>query len=435
MSIDYKTELYIPVKQIKYLLAVLIACNFNLHANDMIIRQISLAEQLPSNTAYRIFQDRDGFVWIGTPDGFCRYDGYAMKSFRSEITRPVFPSNFITGGFAEDTLNHVLWIGSEKGVLILDKYTGMITQLDSGLLGKTPVRQILYDAGIMWVCSESGLYLYDTSGTLKKKYLNGANSIHIDSRGTVRVTVWHGGMYYLDKATDTFIPYPRIGRNNNPHKIFQDAAGRFWVCTWGDGLYRFYPDKRNAEMYERIDRPDDKSFDFGIFFDIEQDDINGCLWALSYAGVCVFMPEDGRITPVDEFALPINSETNIFSDIMKDRDGNLWFGTYEQGAIVVSTDRSAITNFPLQFIKTQTGHTSDVRAVFEDRDGELWLRQSRLGIYLFNPETAETRESDIFEARLAISICNCSAQNEIWVTTEYESNIFRLRKSNGKITL
>ncbi|MDR1525915.1 MAG: hybrid sensor histidine kinase/response regulator, partial [Tannerella sp.] len=264
------------LKRIKYSLVILIACTFSLYAGDIAVRRIPVAEQLPSNTVYRMFQDKEGYIWLGTQNGFCRYDGYEMKSFRSEVGNPIFPSNFITGGFAEDTLNHTLWIGTEKGVLILDKRTFTVTLLDTALLGEMPVRQILYDAGAMWVCSDFGLYLYNPDKTLKKKYMGGANSIHIDNRGTIRVTVWGSGIYYFDKATDTFILYPeKIGTNNNPHKIFQDNAGRFWVCTWGDGVYRFYPDKRDAEIYEYIDMQDDKGFDFGIFFDIEQDEVSG----------------------------------------------------------------------------------------------------------------------------------------------------------------
>jgi signal transduction histidine kinase/DNA-binding response OmpR family regulator/ligand-binding sensor domain-containing protein len=430
-----RTQVNMLFNRIKYVSAILLACNFNLHAGDITVRRIPVSEQLPSNTVYRTFQDSEGYIWLGTTNGFCRYDGYEMKSFRSEVSSPIFPSNFITGGFAEDTLNHTLWTGTEKGVLILDKRTSAINVLASNLPDEAPVRQILCDAGAMWVCSDFGLYLYNTDRTLKKKYLSGANSIHIDDRGTIRVTVWRGGLYYLDRTTDTFVPYPKIGQNNNPHKIFQDNTGRFWICTWGDGLYRFYPDKRESEMYERIDMSNDKSPDFGIFFDIEQDDVNGYLWALSFAGVKVFNPENNGLTPVNDPTTAINDQTNLFADIMKDRDGNLWIGTDEQGVIVVNPNRPAITNYPLHFIKTQTEYTPDIRKVFEDSDGELWIRQNRLGIYLFNPETSKIRESDIPEIIHVTSICNYSAQNEIWIATEYVPNIYRLRKSNGKIAL
>jgi signal transduction histidine kinase/DNA-binding response OmpR family regulator/ligand-binding sensor domain-containing protein len=413
-----------------------VASVFHLPAEEIIVRRIPVAEQLASNTVSRIFQDRDGFIWLGTLDGFCRYDGYEMKSFRSEITDPAFPSNHITGGFAEDTLNHTLWIGTEKGVLIMDKQTHTVTPLDAALLGESPIRQILYADSAIWVCSDFGLYLYNPDRSLKKKYMGGANSIHIDKQGTVRITVWRGGIHYLDKLTDTFIPYPqRIGTNNNPHKILQDNAGRFWVCTWNDGIYRFYPDRQGPDIYQCVIVPDDKNIDFGIFFDIEQDDVNAYLWVLSYAGVMVYKPEDDRLSPVDEPAAIINDQTTLFADIMKDRDGNLWFGTYEQGAIVINPVPSAITNFDLQAIKTETGYIPSVLKVFEDKDGELWLRQDRLGIYLLNPETSKTRRLNLSEISSATAICNYPALNEIWVATDYVPNIYRLRKSNAKVAL
>ena len=422
--------------RVKYSLIIPFVCiSLNLNAGRIIVHQIPVTKQLPSNTVYRMFQDKDGFVWLGTPNGFCRYDGYDMKSFRSDITHPTFQSNFITGGFAEDTINHTLWIGTEKGVLLLDKRTYAITSLDTALLGNSPIRQILYAGNAMWVCSDYGLYLYNLDKSLRKKYLTGASSIHIDDKGVVRTTVWRNGIYYLDKATDKFLPYPPIGPRNNPLKIFQDSEGRFWICTWGDGLFRFYPNKQGQAMYEYVNLPDDKKFSLGIYFDIKQDDVNGYIWVMSYAGVTVFTLEDNRVAPIKEFASPINDRTNLFSDFMKDRDGNLWLGTYNQGAIVVNPNHSSITNLDLQFIKDKTGYIPDIRGIFEDKEGELWVKQNRIGIFLFNPQTSAISRLEIPGINAANAICNNSETGEIWLAVDYVPTIYRLRKSNGKVTL
>ena len=423
-------------KRIKYCLTIAIACLFsNLYAGGITVRQIPVTKQLPSNTVYRMFQDRDGFVWLGTQNGFCRYDGYDMKSFRSEITNPTFQSNFITGGFAEDTINHRLWIGTEKGVLILDKHTYTITSLDTALLGNSPIRQILYADNAIWVCSDYGLYLYNLDKSLRKKYMGGTSSIHIDDKGVVRVTGWRNGMYYLDKATDTFLPYPPIGPTNNPHKLFEDREGRFWICTWGDGLFRFYPDRQGQAMYEYVNLPDDKKFSLNIYYSIEQDDVNNYLWVLSYAGVTVFTLKGDSVAPVKEFASPINDVTNLFSDFMKDRDGNLWLGTFNQGALVVNPSRSSVTNLDLQFIKAKTGYLPNIVNVFEDKEGELWLKQSRIGMFLLNPRTSELRRLEMPDINAANAFCYHSETGEIWIAVDYVPTIYRLRKSNGKVTL
>jgi ligand-binding sensor domain-containing protein len=424
------------VNHIKSCLLALSVCLFlNLPVFGITVRQIPVAKELPSNTVYRMFQDRDGFVWFGTQNGFCRYDGYGMKSFRSENSAPVFPSNFITGGFTEDTLNNTLWIGTERGVWILDKWTHEITPLDTALLGESPIRQILCVDNAIWVCSDFGLYLYNKDKTLRKKYMNSASSIHIDRQGTIRVTAWREGMHYLDRSTDTFVPYPKIGQSDSPHKIFQDSAGRFWICTWGDGLFRFHPDRQGQNMYEHIEIPDDGKEDFGIFFGMEQDDVNGYLWVLSYAGVIVFNPDDNRMVPLNEFMSSVNELTNLFSDIIKDRDGNLWLGTYEQGAMLVNPNRSSLTNLDLQSIKTETGYVPNIIKVFEDREGELWIKQSRIGLFLLHLGKSAIRQLDIPDINAGNAICNHSETGEIWVAADYIPNIYRLKKSGGKVAL
>jgi hypothetical protein len=167
------------LKQIKYGLVVLIACSFNLHADDIIVSRIPVSEHLPSNTVCLMFQDREGYIRLGTQNGFCRYDAYEMKSFRSEVSRPTFPSNFITGGFAEDTLSHTLWIGTEKCVLILGKRTCTDISPDTVLLGGAPVRQILYDADanehLRFYVNERLLYSYNIAGGWFTDYTRDAN--------------------------------------------------------------------------------------------------------------------------------------------------------------------------------------------------------------------------------------------------------------------
>ena len=47
-----------------------------------------LNDKLPSNSVTRTFQDKDGYVWFGTKDGLCRFDGYDVKIFRSSAQTP-----------------------------------------------------------------------------------------------------------------------------------------------------------------------------------------------------------------------------------------------------------------------------------------------------------------------------------------------------------
>lgn len=43
-------------------------------------------DQLPSNSINRLYNDKEGYMWFGTKDGLCRFDGYIVKVFRSSST-------------------------------------------------------------------------------------------------------------------------------------------------------------------------------------------------------------------------------------------------------------------------------------------------------------------------------------------------------------
>src|SRR5882757_3674951 len=47
---------------------------------------------LPSATVYDITQDKDGFIWFGTENGLCRFDG---KNFKTFTTKDGLPDNSI----------------------------------------------------------------------------------------------------------------------------------------------------------------------------------------------------------------------------------------------------------------------------------------------------------------------------------------------------
>ena len=44
-------------------------------------KRLSAKDGLSCNTVNDIIQDRDGFIWLGTPNGMSRYDGYQFINF------------------------------------------------------------------------------------------------------------------------------------------------------------------------------------------------------------------------------------------------------------------------------------------------------------------------------------------------------------------
>ena len=104
---------------IQYFLHILLACSLQihfplLHAQEISVRPIPMLDKLPVKAIHRIFQDSEGYIWYGTFDGLCRYDGYDIKVYRSDLSNPnLLASNYITY-IAEDHEKKI-WFGTTNG--------------------------------------------------------------------------------------------------------------------------------------------------------------------------------------------------------------------------------------------------------------------------------------------------------------------------------
>ena len=58
-------------------------------AQDPVYTLISEEEGLPSNDVYDLMMDDEGFMWIATENGVCRYDGSTFSNYNVQSGLPV----------------------------------------------------------------------------------------------------------------------------------------------------------------------------------------------------------------------------------------------------------------------------------------------------------------------------------------------------------
>ena len=129
------------------------------------------------------------------------------------------------------------------------------------------------------------------------------------------------GIYRYEPESDSFFRYPPLGNGHSAYVMHQDRSGNYWIGTWGEGLWQFFPDAlKGGGYYKR--REIGKSGSEMVVFSIEQDDTFGYLWMLSYAGLHVFRYTDkGILEKVDIHDLV---DTHMmYTRICEDREGNL----------------------------------------------------------------------------------------------------------------
>ena len=104
----------------KLLLCCILLCSFILKAqqklpNKLKFSSLRVESGLPNNIINTITQDSLGFIWIGTNDGLCRFDGENYKIYRESVEdKNSISNNFIQSLFVDSVGN--LWILTDQGL-------------------------------------------------------------------------------------------------------------------------------------------------------------------------------------------------------------------------------------------------------------------------------------------------------------------------------
>jgi ligand-binding sensor domain-containing protein len=131
---------------------------------------LSVADGLPSSTVYKLAQDRDGFIWMGTLDGLARYDGVSFRVFRNDPAEPrSIGGNNVTSLLIDSKGR--LWCGGDgSGLNRLEPDGEHFTRWKHVANDRTTLG---YDD--VWALAE------DTNGTIwAGTYLGGLNGLQAD---------------------------------------------------------------------------------------------------------------------------------------------------------------------------------------------------------------------------------------------------------------
>lgn len=432
-----------------YLLLLFLSILFSpLKANHISVSSFPLSDQLPSSSVRRIYQDREGFMWLGTHDGLCRYDAYGLLTFRTDHNNPNLLTNNEITCITEDLNGHLL-VGTRKGINILSKQNLYIEHFEHLAIRDQEICSIVVtDDGNIWVGTLSQVYCFNPDFTLKKQYddslpLAAVNTFYIDKKGNLWVMLWLEGLYYYDGSEDRFVRMPKIGEKDNPFCIYEDNRNQFWICTWGEGVFLFNPDKQpNDGMYKQLNiySKDDKSLE-KTFYSLVQDDVNGYMWLMSSTGLFAFQYTGNYSVEEVDIAPLFEESNNIYSMIIKDKEGNLWIAAYNEGLLTVNFDKPDIQNLAFPSIKGQTGMAPNIVSLYKDEDEDIWFSQNRWGLGIYYAKKNEVsffNDIPIIQDQKDLNLVNYisgfrSMPGKIWVASGSNPIIYEITKKEGKV--
>lgn len=130
------------------------------------MRRISSASGLPSNTVHCMAQDGRGYIWIGTSNGLCRYDGFNAMRLRGISCDPKVYIEPNIGEVECDEKRGLVWVLTSAGIV------GCFDVRQSRFVDYTGHGEYLRQYG-QWMLADGGLWLYG----------NGDGVRHVDRRG------------------------------------------------------------------------------------------------------------------------------------------------------------------------------------------------------------------------------------------------------------
>ena len=270
-----------------------------------------IRDGFPKGTVSSIAQTPDGYLWLGTESGLFRFDGVRSVLWRPPANQEL-PSNWIFSLLV--TRDGTLWIGTEKG--LVSWKDGKFTQ-HAELAGRYIFKLLEDREGTVWVsggavpagklCAirNSSVQCFGDDGSLGRAVFN----LYEDSKGNL----WAGvkeGLWRWKPGPPKF--YPLTGEPDGIQCFGEDNDGTLLV-GWNGAIHRFVDGKN--EVYP----------------------IPGRL---------------GQIRP---------------RRILRDRDGSLWIGTFNEGVVHVHQGKTDVFGF------SQGLSGEGANELFEDREGSVWV--------------------------------------------------------------
>lgn len=95
---------------------------------ELPVQWITVDDGLPQGTVEGGFQDRAGYLWIPTPAGLVRSDGYSMRVFRHQANDSTSLSSTDAGGLFQSH-DGAIWMATETGIDRFDPRTERFEQV------------------------------------------------------------------------------------------------------------------------------------------------------------------------------------------------------------------------------------------------------------------------------------------------------------------
>ena len=371
--------------------------------------------QLSSNLATQVFQDKSGFIWIATRNGLNAYDGYHISIMKKELANSQgLNSNYINC-ITQDDKGHII-LGTNNSLLA---YTGSefrkIPMLDSKGKELTTYVTLVYrlrNKDIAVGTSGYGILLkkpdaqvcHAMKGDVEKlKYIH---KLLEDKRGRLWIVTEDGKLYRKEtngKITSRFHGTDGLSIQD----IQQDALGNFYLATKDKGVYVL---KNGSNVFTRIPNIGNLPID-NIYISR-----NNLLYIGSDGmGVYVYDPQTGFLQDNPLFSRLVNLAKSKITSIIEDNQGNIWVSMLQKGVFMQSNIQNDFNYMGFRLGNRNVIGENCVTSLSINQGNQVWVGTDKDGLYLFNIATRSV-EGHFLNQNAVLTLCK-DQQGRTWVGT------------------
>lgn len=339
-------------------------------AQELALRAWGMRDGLVHDRANTFFQDSKGYLWIGTWEGASRFDGARFAGWSVDQGLPVG----LVWCIAEDSIGRI-WLGThEGGLACIDGRSGARGSVRSLDVGADPPANT-----VLSILAEPG-------GRLLCATRRGIRRVREDAPGELgNDLVWRARSEIEDAHG------------------FRDASGRAWFATSSD-LIEIRGDGARVQAW-----PEGGAASEGVA--IAPDGPDRFLIA-NRAALYSFAPPAQPDGPIGWTRIPVELEGGqAILAVARDPDGGAWIGT-THGLIRVGAAGQ-------ERFDASHGLGDDwVRALFVDRDLNLWIGTRAAGIARLSDRSIRTWTRARGEAPINAMRIVESPSGRMYVATE-----------------
>ncbi len=410
-------------------------------------RSLDTPAGLADSHVSSILKDHDGYLWIGTAAGLCRYDGFRFKNFHSN---PSDKSSLLSNQIESLALDNdrQIWVQTNEGYCIYrpeteDFMNDMASWMKSRGMQGVPSRVFVDSKGFLWISvNGTGCYYYNPStrehflfkSSPRKGYLPMKAVTGITERGQSLVLSFEDGtLVRLDGPSRRIVwinDYLAVQSHHQSqyYSTYVDSHYNYWVSnhakahTWvySSALHRWFASPKEFFASLGMDGMSD-----AFIKDIKEDSHHNLWLATEHEGLFIANVPNRHIQHVVYDAKNPNTLLdNTLQSIYIDSNDAVWIGTYKNGIAYYSP---SLSHYPTTML-------GDICTIASDRQGNYWCGTNDNGLLSYNPTSGATRHYHMAETGLQTDVVVSSlvaSDGSLWFgsfnggLTHYVNGTFR----------